>query len=81
MSKDLKQNNYRKFIKILAYLSPETLWDMQDLDSLEIFRVPNFMETVETFLETSKLDARILFILKAVERITKKSVSIVHVIL
>jgi hypothetical protein len=54
---------------------------MQELDSLEISGVPNFMESVETFLETSNLDARILFILNAVTRITKKSVSIVSVIL
>ena len=60
---------------LLAYLSPEALWDLHDFDFIDIELVPTkFVETVEQFLENSKFDTRCLFIISAIGNITKKNV-------
>ena len=60
---------------LLVVLSPETLWDMKDLDFKEIKRVPHFIEMTEFFLKNSTCDQRNLFIMNAITRIAKKNLN------
>jgi hypothetical protein len=59
-------------------MSPETLWDMQELDSIDLENMPNFLDNIEEFLKHSNFDSRSLFILTAVSRITKKKVRLIN---
>ncbi|CDW91812.1 UNKNOWN [Stylonychia lemnae] len=69
----LSQENYHRLILILAYLTPETIWDMNDMDYRELKRTSHYIEIVEAFLIKSTLDQKILFIMNAITRITKKN--------
>ncbi len=59
-------------------MSPETLWDMQELDLIDLDNMPNFLDNIEEFLKNSNFDSRCLFILTAVTRITKKKVRLLN---
>eukprot|EP00347_Sterkiella_histriomuscorum_P004033 403362001 len=69
----LSQDSYYRLIVILCFLSPETLWDMFDMDYREIIRQSHFIEVVEEFMKSSSFDEKCLFVLNAVTRITKKN--------
>jgi hypothetical protein len=73
---DIMKQDKRILIILLAYLSPETLWDMQYFDFMEIHKLPHFIESVELFLENTNIDTRNLFIINAINKITKKNVRV-----
>jgi hypothetical protein len=43
---DLQKDNYHRFVIILAFLTPETLWDMQDFDYSEISSCPSSIDQI-----------------------------------
>jgi hypothetical protein len=59
---------------ILVFLSPETLWDMFEMDLQELRQLPHLIEVADDLINNMNIDAKLLFIMNAVSRITKKNV-------
>lgn len=60
---------------ILVFLSPETLWDMFEMDSKELKQLPHLVEVADNLICSMGIDTKLLFIMNAVSRITKKNVN------
>jgi len=69
----LSENGYASLLMILIYLSPETLWEVCEMDEKDLKKMPHIIEQIDTFFSRGTLEQKLLFIINSVFRITGKN--------
>lgn len=75
----MQDRHYYRLIIVLIYLCPESLWELNQVDMIELKRMPTLVEAIENFLEKGSIENKYLIIINSVYKVTHQQVRLIDV--